>query len=78
MSDRERCIDIIEKIPDERLPYIAALLENSYKIIEEAFDDAFCIALAERHKRNNPQFNKDDFMPIEEVAEKFGVILDDN
>ena len=78
MSTKEHCISIIEKIPEEQLPYIAAFLENAYKMIDEMLDNAFCIALAERHEKNNPVFKEDDYAPIEEVAKRLGVNLNEN
>ena len=72
MSNKGRCIDIIEKFPDERLSYVAELLENAYKLIEESLDDAFCIALAERHEN---AIDKDaPTTPIEELAKNGGLI----
>jgi carbon-monoxide dehydrogenase medium subunit len=50
--------------------------EDLFKtLIEESHDDAFCAALAERHRRNNPHFDEKDFTPIEEIAVKWGVDL---
>ena len=40
MTAKERCVDIIGKFPEERLPLVEAFLENAYKLIEDALDDA--------------------------------------
>ena len=74
VSNKERCINIIEKIPEEQLQYIEIFLANAYNMIEEAFDDAFCLALAEQYDRLADKNDKGT--PIEELAEKWGVDID--
>jgi len=73
MSERERCINIIEKIPDGQLSYIAVLLENAYQMIDEMLDDAFCIALAERYDAREDK--GEPSIPIEALAEELGIVL---
>ena len=36
MTARERCVNIIGKFPEERLPYLAVLLEDTFKLVEAA------------------------------------------
>jgi hypothetical protein len=45
MTAREQCLNIVRDIPDEQLGYIAAILENTKKIIDESSDDAYCAEL---------------------------------
>lgn len=70
---KKRCIDIIERFPEEGLAALAALLEEMFKDIDEELDDAFCLALLERHEqipdRDEPG------IPIEEAAARLGIVL---
>ncbi len=45
MTKREQCLNIVNRIPDEQLEYIAAILENAQKMIDEMKDDAYCSEL---------------------------------
>jgi len=73
MSNKEQCINIIEKIPEEQLSYIAVFLENAYKMIDEMLDDAFCSALTERYDARE---DKDEAgIPIEDLAAELGIVL---
>jgi hypothetical protein len=72
MSNRERCVDIIERFPDEKLIYVVGFLENAYKIIEEAVDDAFCLSMY-KNAKNDP--DNAEGMSIEQFAAELGVEL---
>lgn len=74
MSMREQCLDIVRKIPDEQLSYIAAILENAQKMVEEAADMAFCVGLSERYEKNNPEHIEENFSAIEDVKFRRGVL----
>jgi len=50
MSVRERCYDIVKNIPDAQLSYVAAILENAQRMIEEMQDDAYCLELYRQAK----------------------------
>jgi len=47
MTAREQCVNILGKFPEERLPYVAVLLENAFKMIENAptLDEQLAAAL---------------------------------
>ena len=70
---KRRCFDIIERFPHEQLDNLADSLEAMYKMMDDAADDAFCIALAERHEmredKDEPGISLDDF------AAQLGVVL---
>ncbi|MCL2086213.1 MAG: hypothetical protein FWH05_01295 [Oscillospiraceae bacterium] len=74
-NQKQRCINIIERFPEEQLAMLADSLENMHKMLDEAFDMAFCVSLAELHKNNNPAHIEDDFSSIEDVANRLGVNL---
>jgi len=68
-----RCFDIIDRFPQEQLPSLAASLETMYKMIEDAIDDAFCLALAERHSQR-PDKNEPGVL-LENFASELGIVL---
>ena len=79
MTLREQYIGLIGNMTDRRLAVYVAFLKDLEQLcgedFEEVLDDFFCIQLADRHKRNNPDFNEADFMPIEDVAAELGIDL---
>jgi hypothetical protein len=75
MSNRERCIDVIDKFPDERLTYVVGFLENAYKLIEEDADDNHCVSMY-RNAKNDPE--NAEGMSIEQFAAELGVNLNEN
>ena len=77
VNQKQRCINIIEQFPEEQLSVLADYLENTYKMLDEVFDMAFCVSLSELHKKNNPEFIEEDYSSIEDVANRLGVRLDD-
>jgi len=72
MTIRERCIDIVEGIPDEQLGYIAAMLENAQKMIDEMRDDAYCLALYRSAKEDPENANG---KPLEQMVAELGINL---
>ena len=67
MSNRETAIRLMENIPDEKLSFVVAFLEN---LQEEAEDDAFCERLYQDYLQSP---DKDEFVPLEEVLRKMAV-----
>ncbi|MCL2086784.1 MAG: hypothetical protein FWH05_04220 [Oscillospiraceae bacterium] len=58
MTKREQCLNIVKRIPDEQLEFIAAILENAQKMIYEMKDDAYCLGLYNDsfdEKNNEPE-----------------------
>ena len=73
MDARQRCFSIIERFPKEQLGALADSLDAMYKMIDEAADDAFCLALSDRHAARS---DKDDpGIPIETLAAELGIAL---
>lgn len=68
MSNKERCIAILDTFTETQLANIAAMLQAAH----DAIDDAFCAALYENYQ-NGP--DKGDFVSIEEAAAALGVEL---
>lgn len=68
MSNKERCIAILDKFTDAQLANIAAMLQAAH----DAIDDAFCAALYENYQ-NDP--DKGEFISIEDAAAALGVEL---
>jgi hypothetical protein len=74
LAARERCFHVIDRFPQEQLPILADSLESMFRMIDEAMDDAFCVALAERHAAR-PDCDEPG-LPIEAFAAQLGVPLD--
>ena len=68
MSNKERCIAILDTFTETQLANIAAMLQAA----QNAVDDAFCAALYENYQ-NDP--DKGDFVSIEDAAAALGVEL---
>lgn len=50
MSNREKCIAILDEIAEDQLVNIAVILEAAKKAIDDAADDAFFESLYKRHE----------------------------
>ena len=50
MSNREKCIAILDSFNESQLINIVAILQAARDAITEAADDAFCHALYEQYK----------------------------
>lgn len=68
MSNKERCIAILDTFTETQLANIAAMLQAAH----DAVDDAFCAALYENYQ-NDP--DKGECISIEEAAAVLGVEL---
>lgn len=68
MSNKERCIAILDTFTESQLASIAAMLQAA----QDAIDDAFCAALYENYQ-NDP--DKGEFISIEDAAAELGVKL---
>jgi hypothetical protein len=80
MTLKQQCFDLIERVPEDQLQYYVTFLKDIHRLynetLSEALDDAFCITLAERHQ-NSPYCNEPP-VPIEKLAEKWGIDLNEN
>jgi len=74
LTAKERCIDIIERFPQERLNSLADSLEVMFKMIDDAADEAFCAALVDRHEARADKYEQG--ISIEDLAAELGITLD--
>ena len=59
--------------------YIIFTEENiPIQAIEESFDDAFCIALADKHKAQHPVISEDDYTLLDDLAAEWGIELNES
>lgn len=72
MSNREKCIAILDSLNDSQLANIAAMLQAAKDAITDAADDAFCNAL---YKEYQADPDKGQAVSIEEAAQLLGVAL---
>lgn len=72
MSNREKCIDILNSFSEGQLANIAAMLQAARDAISEAADDAFCNALYEEYKTDP---DRGQAVSLEDVAKELGVSL---
>lgn len=68
MSNKERCLAILDTFTESQLASIAAMLQAA----QEAIDDAFCAALYENYQ-NDP--DKGQPISLEDAAAALGVEL---
>lgn len=68
MSNKERCIAILDMFTESQLANIAAMLQAA----QEAVDDAFCAALYDSYQ-NDP--DKGRFTSLEDAADALGIEL---
>lgn len=72
MSNKEKCIAILNEMAEEQLANIATILEAAKRAIDEAADDAFCESL---YKQYEADPDKGEAVSIEEAARQLGVDL---
>ena len=72
MSNRDKCIAILDSFSDSQLGNIVAMLQAAKDAISDATDDAFCNAL---YKEYQADPDKGQAVSIEEAAKILGVAL---
>ena len=72
MSNREKCIAILDSFNESQLINIVAILQAARDAIAEAADDAFCNALYEEYKAEP---DKGEAVSLEDAAKLLGVTL---
>lgn len=72
MSNREKCIAIINSFTEVQLANIATMLQAARDAVNEAADDAFCASLYEDYLAD-PE--RGEAISIEEAAAALGVQL---
>lgn len=70
MSNRDKCIAILDSFNDSQLVNIVAMLEAAKNAITDAADDAFCNALLKEYEADP---DKGEAMSIEDAAKMLGV-----
>ena len=74
MSEKEKIIRLLERVPEYKMKYLLAYTEGL--VADEEEDNAFCAALLEQHL-NDPDPEKDELVSLEEAAKICGVDLND-
>lgn len=72
MSNREKCIAILDSFTDGQLVNIAAMLQAAKDAISEASDEAFCTALYNEYQTDP---DKGQPISIQDAAAMLGVSL---
>ena len=72
MSNRDKCIEIIDSFNEVQLVNIVAMLQAAKDAIADAADDAFCNALLKDYEADP---DKGQAISIEEAAKMLGVSL---
>ena len=72
MSNREKCIAILDSFTDSQLINIVAILQAARDAVSEAADDAFCEALYKEYEADPDKGNP---VSLEEAARLLGVSL---
>ena len=72
MSNREKCIAILDSFNDSQLVNIVAMLQAAKDAINEASDEAYCSAL---YKEYEADPDKGQTVSIQEAARMLGVSL---
>lgn len=70
MSNREKCLALLESFNEVQLSNIAAMLQAARNAIDEAADDAFCNALYEEYKADP---DKGGAISLEDAARSLGI-----
>jgi len=74
LSNREKCMMLIDTFDEGQLVNIAAMLQAARDAIDEALDDSFCNRLYEEYL-NDPDPEKDESVSIQELAAELGIAL---
>ena len=72
MSNREKCISILDSFSEGQLVNIAAMLEAARSAVDEAEDEAFC---AQLHARYEADPEKGECITEDELCRSLGIAL---
>lgn len=72
MSDKEKVIQLLDKVPDYKIGYVLAYVQGI--TADEEADDRFCESLLQDYL-NDKDSDKHDSMPMEEFAKQEGITL---
>lgn len=70
MSQKEMCIQLLDRVPDFKLGYVIAYLQGI--TADEMADDAYCQKLYEDYL-NDPDPEKDALFSLEECKKEWGL-----
>jgi len=74
MSNRERCISILDSLAEEQLASVAVMLQSIRKLLDEAADDAYCQKLYLDYLNDtDPEVDND--ISLHEYANELGIDL---
>lgn len=72
MSDKEKVIQLLDKVPDYKIGYVLAYVQGI--TADEEADDRFCESLLQNYL-DDQDSDKHDSISIEEFAKQEGIIL---
>lgn len=72
MSNRDKCIAILDSFSEGQLVNIVAMLQAAKDAINDAADDAFCNALLKDYEADP---DRGETISIEDAAKMLGVVL---
>lgn len=72
MSNREKCLDLLNGFSEEQLASVAVMLESAKTLADETADDAYCLRLYADYQT---AADKDDAMSLTDFAKSLGVSL---
>lgn len=68
MSNREKCVDLLNNVPDYKIGYVLAYLQGL--TADEEADDAFCERMYQNYL-NDP--DKDESYSLEDCVKEWGL-----
>lgn len=74
LSNKEKCMMLIDSFDEGQLLNIAAMLQAARDAIDEALDDSFCNRLYEEYL-NDPDPEKNESVSIQDLATELGISL---
>lgn len=71
MSDMEKCVQLLNRLPKTQLPNLYKILTAYEKTLIEAQEEAFCEALLQDYE-NDP--NRGDTVSFDEAMKELGLL----
>lgn len=72
MSNKERCIQLLDSFTDAQLATVAVMLESAKTMADDAADNAYCSQLYSDYLQHS---DKDDGISLVDFAKQCGVEL---
>ena len=70
MSDKEKCIKLLESVPDYKIGYVLAYIQGI--TADEEADDRFCQRMLDNYDKD-PDPEKDRTFTLEECKQEWGL-----